>query len=375
MAFSYWWRSSYNNHIINANHLKAKAKSPKKYSTYFSKDFLLLLLSSFDTTKQIENIRKKTFSKLNDIIVVSSDKTKLIHLRTILQQVVDNNTSKMPFILLYGPNGSGKGPCAEALACDSGIPYFSIDANEIIGFGDAAGRYLRNVISSLSSNMRSNHKLLIIKDAFELIAKRNSNNNKHSGLYALLYSLKENNHNLSIILTCSTNLKQIDLAILNRIDYSIGFSLPKIEERKLYTIKRVQELLGKYIEEKNIVNQLKNFERSKDYNNSTRFINSEFSPETYIPSPSSKNILEDVKTINKDFIIKQLNYILQLRKTTLINEFDASNVIDMIVYSSDGWTYQEIDLLLQRVVSTVLGLKQMKVTTNIIIKELLMTIM
>jgi hypothetical protein len=302
--------------------------------------------------------------KVDAMILSSEEKSSMKSFSHSLQSAAVN-TSVLPYILLYGPSGTGKSVMAEAIAHDSTLPYYSISGSELVGLGPAASDSLYKLISS--HLVSSEATVLIITDVDEIISARsNGATGTNCCLYTLLHFLKQNQNSLSVVLTSSSSLTSIDAAILDRMDMIYGTTLPEYQERLQYYSLRLREKLGIYLNP-----CVGNPALSLDSDVST----SRSSPETDIPSPSrnkkknsTRNTNQRIGSVDID-VLRDVNHILDTSDADA--EFDADLIKNLFLGASAGWSYHDIDLVLDRCISAVLGTRDLKLTNRIVAEELI----
>ena len=141
-------------------------------------------------------------------------------------------------VLLIGPPGSGKTLLAKAIACEAGVPFFSISASEVIELfvGVGASR-----IRNLFDQARRAGKAIIFIDEIDSIGKirgvgvTGGHEEREQTLNQLLSEMDGIGREEGLVVLASTNRPELlDPALLRpgRFDRRIVLDLPDIKERE-----------------------------------------------------------------------------------------------------------------------------------------------
>mgnify|MGYP000423083619 CR=1 FL=1 len=141
-------------------------------------------------------------------------------------------------VLLIGPPGSGKTLLAKAIACEAGVPFFSISASEVIELfvGVGASR-----IRNLFDQARRAGKAIIFIDEIDSIGKirgvgvTGGHEEREQTLNQLLSEMDGIGREEGLVVLASTNRPELlDPALLRpgRFDRRIILDLPDIKERE-----------------------------------------------------------------------------------------------------------------------------------------------
>jgi SpoVK/Ycf46/Vps4 family AAA+-type ATPase len=129
--------------------------------------------------------------------------------------------------LFYGPAGTGKTYCAEAIAGELNRPLRRVRSSTLLSkyVGDSERR-----LEAIFADARSEDSVLLIDEADSLLLKRGQGDNRHDrSLVNLLLDLIERHKGL--VLLATNHAADLDEALERRLAYSIGFERPNAVQR------------------------------------------------------------------------------------------------------------------------------------------------
>lgn len=221
-------------------------------------------LSDEGTTSNYDSsflARKKVNINFSD--VAGMDDIKNMFKKTIIERLNPEirrrfEENNRPIIstnfLLYGPPGTGKTFIVEALAGESKIPLYKIDAASFMDkYVGESEKKLKRVFSQLERKFKETgeYSILFIDEANKILGKRDSQNTKDSEYVEQLLQYIDNSYERGIITITATNYKdKMDDAILSRLgqqaligypDYETIKSLIKIQLKNIKTASEIKE--------------------------------------------------------------------------------------------------------------------------------------
>jgi vacuolar protein-sorting-associated protein 4 len=172
----------------------------------------------------------------SDIIGMDGIKKLLdeaIRLPKEMPHVFTGNREPIRAVLLYGPPGTGKTLIGKALACESGIPFYSVSSADLIS--KYVGESEKNV-KGLFDMLKSDKPCVLFLDEVDAMcgSREESNQNTKTVQQFLtqLNGISNNGDMDGIFLLACTNLPwALDEAMRRRLEHRIYVGLPTAEER------------------------------------------------------------------------------------------------------------------------------------------------
>ena len=325
----------------------------KKVITRYNQNRKSLLRSIL---QRIRGIPDQNLHKIDNVILKSNTKESCLELIDCLKEGA-SKSFELQHVLIYGDPGTGKSICADALAYDSGIQYITLSVPEFLGLGSHAAVYIFDLLNKIKRGKTPT--IVIIDEADDIILERNdsisSNGFTQGCFYVLLQAMRESSLHLSVIVTTSLALSEIDTAILDRIDRIHHLSLPDEYQRLDFGLKRSYATFHPYLssnEIDNIKSNLENFDETSSIHSS---------PETDIPSTFDESAITSINDVKN----------LLAHNSIDNDEFDALKCMKILNKFSAGWSFRELEKLFTSTVSAALGTQKCRVTNTLLLSELL----
>lgn len=203
-------------------------------------------LSDEGTTSNYDSsfLQRKSI-KTNFSDVAGMDDVKSIFNKTVIerlkpeiaQRFKENNRPVISTnFLLYGPPGTGKTFIVEALASESHIPLYNIDAASFLDkYVGESEKNLKRVFKQLETKFKETgeYSILFIDEANKILGKRDSQNTKDSEYVEQLLQYIDNSFERGIITITATNFKdKMDDAVLSRLGQQVMIGFPDFETIK-----------------------------------------------------------------------------------------------------------------------------------------------
>jgi transitional endoplasmic reticulum ATPase len=140
-------------------------------------------------------------------------------------------------VLLYGPSGTGKSLCAQAIANEIQANFVSVQCTDILSkyTGESS-----KTISELFKKARSSSPCLLFFDQFEAIARSRTEEGSSQGSDRMLSTLLIEMDGITnysdgkiIVLAATNRIDLLDIAVLRpgRLDQQIAFKIPNTKTR------------------------------------------------------------------------------------------------------------------------------------------------
>lgn len=178
-----------------------------------------------------------------NINVSWNDIVGMLHIKEMLHQAIEmprdfphlftGNRSPTRSVLFYGPPGTGKTLLGKAVACSSGMPFFSVSSAELISkFVGESEKYVKAMFEMVKKRKPC---VLFIDEIESLCAKREES--KHTQTVAQflvqLDGISMAGSMQGVFLIGCTNLPwQLDDAMIRRLEKRIYVPLPTVDERQ-----------------------------------------------------------------------------------------------------------------------------------------------
>lgn len=294
----------------------------------------------------------------------------------------------MPNAILIGDSGTGKSITSSVITAQLGIPCISICEGDLEMLGSKAGVYIRDLFDGIKSS--SSSVVVLIDGADASIKSRNSRKItqvSHS-FYALLQSIRINSPRVSVIITTRLPIADIDIALLDRMDYTIVLGRPSILNRLNYALLYMDEHLNQFLttESKEIL--LQNID-IREYIRSTGGSSDGESegapPPAYValvnlihnlhrgqPDPENDRPGLQPPTRAESSAAAIANVRSGRRRIKANNEdsFDISSHLCDFACATEGWSYRDLNKFILSLKAAILGTEQCLLTSHIFRGEL-----
>ena len=327
--------------------------------------------------------RKQATLRLDDVILNEPLRCRLRLLSEAIAVAVQHH-SPLPHLLVRGVGGTGKSITADAIAYDAGLSYATINASEVLALGDKSSLFLFDFLQNIKKGRTPT--VVILDQVDEIILQRGEAIDAvgftESCFYVLLQIMREANPLLSLILTTKLAIRDIDAAITDRIDHIMEMPLPSPEQRLLHVVKSASTLFAPYIN----TSQLLQLAALKDRKPSTPHHRSDekgtsANPETDVPSSiveaAQGRADHEADVVVKTTFMQTQAVELEVALDTMLRQcsssedkaFNVKKCLDALVMTSVGWSYRDLDRVLNAVVSAVLGTVECHITTSMFLTQ------
>jgi AAA+ superfamily predicted ATPase len=155
-------------------------------------------------------------------------------------------------IVFYGPPGTGKTMMAEEIAIRSGMDYAIFSAGD---FGKLTPEdqkiQLEKLFGWSERLVKQGRSLVIFIDEAEEFLRDRRLGNAREGLLSMFLNRVPEQRSKNLMFIFATNfLKQLDGAVLSRIDEAIPFSKPGQQERQHMMVNYLKDLVQKFVGKK-----------------------------------------------------------------------------------------------------------------------------
>ena len=239
--------------ILNTEDNKVNYKLLDEAMVKYAKENNMGQLSDEGTTSNYDTkllSRESIITNFSDVAGMAD--VKNVFKKTIIDRLKPDiiqrfKENKRPLIssnfLLFGPPGTGKTFIVKALAGESHIPLYKIDAASFMDkYVGESEKNLKKIFKQLETKFKETgeYSILFIDEGNKILGKRNSaTNSKDSEYVEQLLQYIDNSHERGIITVTATNYKdKIDDAVLSRLGQQIRIDLPDSE-----TIKSLVKIL------------------------------------------------------------------------------------------------------------------------------------
>lgn len=169
-------------------------------------------------------------SFMSDVVLPSSQAAQIERIARATRAAHVNNTP-LRHLLFYGPPGTGKTMVARRLSKWCGLDYAIMSGADVAPLKDRAVTELHQLFEWANRTPRG--VALFIDEADAFLATRDSGSISESlrnSLTALLYHTGAPSCRIMLILA-TNRPRDLDSAVLDRVDESVHFDLPSIDER------------------------------------------------------------------------------------------------------------------------------------------------
>ncbi|MEM1722549.1 MAG: AAA family ATPase [Candidatus Jordarchaeales archaeon] len=190
----------------------------------------------FKVIKKAERRPSTRFPKITlaDVVGQQRAKEKCMIIKKYLESPEAFGDWAPRIILFYGPPGTGKTMTAQALANEAGAEFFFVKSPELIGthVGDAASK-----ISRLFRRAREAAPSVVYLDEIDAIGLDRRFQSVRGDVTEVVNALLAEMDKLEltpgvVCIGATNNLMLLDLALRNRFEEEIEFTLPSLEERR-----------------------------------------------------------------------------------------------------------------------------------------------
>jgi SpoVK/Ycf46/Vps4 family AAA+-type ATPase len=201
-----------------------------------------------DTSKQSSFYSSKfVYYKSSGTIISKALEDQMHNIVNHIQRAIESNIT-LPHILIHGPHGNGKIELAKSLAHSLHIQYLIISEHDINSFDQYKNAYLEKLIHYSSLPM-----ILIIENAdtvLSISSPMTSNGNHQYKIQlcnTIIQNFRNNQKNIILVLTTTTG-KNLNKAILDRIDIILHVPNPSLEHRRLFVVHSILNYLSQYLD-------------------------------------------------------------------------------------------------------------------------------
>jgi len=202
-------------------------------------------------SKQQASVHEGMVKAFEGVILCPKIMEQVIYLATATKNARANGA---PFrhLLLYGPPGTGKTMVAKRLAKCSGMDYAIMSGGDVGPLRQDAVTELHKLFRWASRSRQG--LLLFVDEAESFLGQRSQqrmSEDQRNALNALLFHTGTQGNNFMMVLA-TNRAEDLDSAILDRVDDSLLFPLPGLDERKLlvekyfkdYVVRSTNQLKG-----------------------------------------------------------------------------------------------------------------------------------
>ena len=196
---------------------------------------------AFDFGKSTAQLSRGKTVTFKDVAGCDEEKEELVEIIDFLKNPRKYNEigARIPKgVLLFGPPGTGKTLLAKAVACEAGVPFFSISGSDFVEMfvGVGASR-----VRDMFKTAKQNAPCIIFIDEIDAVGRQRGagmgggHDEREQTLNQMLVEMDGFNGNLGIIVMAATNRPDVlDPALLRpgRFDRQITISNPDVRGRE-----------------------------------------------------------------------------------------------------------------------------------------------